>query len=238
MSPAPKRFDCLPLPRSADGRACRISDKFNLPGFPGYDPDHRQHRGADSTFRKNVPESPIDHPHSSKHYEIPEGTLAVAVLPGVVVYAEMNFEAWIPGDHRTGYVVVIDHGGGLRTARHHLAELRVKKGDVVTAGQVIGVTGGSPNAAGKKPGTPGLIHDHLDAILVKATHVDGPTFNARHAGQYIDPGPFFRGAVAVPHIGVAGAEAYFAPPPPDPTAVAKALAAAGGAFRRIGDFFR
>jgi murein DD-endopeptidase MepM/ murein hydrolase activator NlpD len=47
-----------------------------------------------------------------------------------------------------GNCVVLDHGQGLLTLYLHLSEFKVKEGDVVERGQVIGLSGGTGRATG------------------------------------------------------------------------------------------
>lgn len=82
--------------------------------------DHQVHTGLDlaSVARAEVP----------------------AANAGQVVFAD---ELGIYGN-----IVVIDHGLGLMTLYSHLTEFRVKQGDNVKAGQVVGTTGTTGLAAG------------------------------------------------------------------------------------------
>lgn len=213
-----RTFANVPMPRAVDGRPPVISDPFNLPGWPGYDPDHRAHRSGDWFYRIAAA-----HYHGGSHYEILPGTTALAVLPGVVLYAELNYEAWLhaksknKADHCTGYVVVLDHGDGLRTAYHHLSRVDVDPGQSVAAGAELGLVGGSPNRAGFDPGTPGVVHLHgPDVILVKPGHHDGPTFDPQRAGLYVDPRPYLKGAKILDHR-----EPVWVPPAPTATDLAE-----------------
>jgi len=63
-----------------------------------------------------------------------------------------------------GNFVVLDHGQGLLTLYLHLSEFKVKEGDVVKRGQVIGLSGGTGRATGP----------HLDVRI-------------RWQGTYLDP---------------------------------------------------
>ena len=47
-----------------------------------------------------------------------------------------------------GNVVWIDHGGEVLTVYAHLSEIRVRNGDAVEPGMVIGLSGASGNASG------------------------------------------------------------------------------------------
>jgi len=69
----------------------------------------------------------------------PEGTPVRAAGYGVVVYA---------GDGMRGYgnAIVLDHGDGVTTLYGHLKKIRVRSGDAVAAGSVIGTVGDTGNA--------------------------------------------------------------------------------------------
>ncbi len=69
----------------------------------------------------------------------PDGSDVRAAEYGLVLYA---------GDGLRGYgnVIVLDHGEGITTLYAHLKEFRVKSGDAVAAGQVIGAVGRTGNA--------------------------------------------------------------------------------------------
>lgn len=78
--------------------------------------------------------------HLGLDYGVPAGTPVHAVNRGTVILARpLYFE---------GSCVVIDHGQGLFSLYLHLSEFRVKEGDQVDTGQLIGVSGGSGRATG------------------------------------------------------------------------------------------
>jgi murein DD-endopeptidase MepM/ murein hydrolase activator NlpD len=78
--------------------------------------------------------------HRGEDYGAPEGTPIVAAAPGRVVAA----------GPRGGYgnAVEIDHGNGLVTLYAHAAELSVRAGDSVDAGQEIATVGETGRATG------------------------------------------------------------------------------------------
>jgi murein DD-endopeptidase MepM/ murein hydrolase activator NlpD len=78
--------------------------------------------------------------HQGLDFRVPTGTQVSAVNAGTVTLAQfLYFE---------GNCVVIDHGQGLLTLYLHLSELRVKPGDHVAKGQLIGLSGGTGRATG------------------------------------------------------------------------------------------
>ena len=78
--------------------------------------------------------------HQGLDFRVPTGTPVNAVNSGIVILAKsLYFE---------GNCIVIDHGQGLLTLYLHLSELRVKEGDPVAKGQLIGLSGGTGRATG------------------------------------------------------------------------------------------
>jgi murein DD-endopeptidase MepM/ murein hydrolase activator NlpD len=90
-----------------------------------------------------------------------EGTEVFAAGDGTVAYA---------GDSLRGYgnALVLDHGAGVTTLYGHLRGIRVKSGDVVPRGTVIGTVGKTGNAT----------TSHLH-------------FEVRVSGRSVDPGIYF-----------------------------------------------
>lgn len=86
---------------------------------------------------------PIDNSmkfHRGVDLALPLGTEVPAPRPGTVTFA----------GEQTGYglTVVVDHGGGLTTRVAHLSAIRVKVGDQVAAGDVLGQVGATGRATG------------------------------------------------------------------------------------------
>jgi murein DD-endopeptidase MepM/ murein hydrolase activator NlpD len=78
--------------------------------------------------------------HLGLDYGVPAGTPVHAVNRGTVILARpLYFE---------GSCVVIDHGRGLFSLYLHLSDFKVKEGDQVETGQLIGLSGGSGRATG------------------------------------------------------------------------------------------
>jgi murein DD-endopeptidase MepM/ murein hydrolase activator NlpD len=79
-------------------------------------------------------------PHLGLDYRVHTGTPVAAMNQGTVLLARfLYFE---------GNCVVIDHGQGLLTLYFHLSEIKVKEGDPVKRGEIIGLSGGTGRATG------------------------------------------------------------------------------------------
>ena len=78
--------------------------------------------------------------HQGLDYRVPQATPVSAVNAGTVILARsLYFE---------GNCVVIDHGQGLLTLYLHLSDFKVKEGDAVKRGQLIGLSGATGRATG------------------------------------------------------------------------------------------
>lgn len=95
-------------------------------------------------------------PHWGLDYRVHTGTPVEAMNSGTVLMARFLYYE--------GNFVVIDHGQGLMTLYLHLSELKVKEGDAIKRGEVIGLSGGTGRATGP----------HLDVRV-------------RWQGTYLDP---------------------------------------------------
>jgi murein DD-endopeptidase MepM/ murein hydrolase activator NlpD len=94
-------------------------------------------------------------PHMGLDFRVPAGTPVAAMNDGTVLLARPLFYE--------GNFVVIDHGQGLLTLYLHLSEFKVKEGDVVKRGQIIGLSGGTGRATGP--------HLHV-AVRWQGTYLD------------------------------------------------------------------
>ncbi|MGH9512104.1 MAG: M23 family metallopeptidase [Terriglobales bacterium] len=91
--------------------------------------------GTQRTFNGEVQST-----HQGLDYAVPEGTQVSAMNSGVVLVARpMYFE---------GNCVMLDHGQGLLTIYMHLSDFKVKEGEQVKRGQLIGLSGGTGRATG------------------------------------------------------------------------------------------
>ncbi len=93
--------------------------------------------------------------HQAVDLRAPAGTSIYAAMSGTVVSA-----GW---DGNYGKSIVIDHGNGIKTRYAHEQEIFVKRGDTVSAGEVIGTVGRTGNATGN--------HLHFE-ILVNGTRIN------------------------------------------------------------------
>ena len=79
--------------------------------------------------------------HSGEDWRVPEGTAVIAVADGVVASIQKS-----PGsEDRCGCRVSLNVSGLGRVIYCHLNQVSVAKGDNVTRGQVIGLSGGRPS---------------------------------------------------------------------------------------------
>jgi murein DD-endopeptidase MepM/ murein hydrolase activator NlpD len=99
--------------------------------------------------------------HDGVDISLPTGTFVVATAPGTVVLA--NISGLIAG---FGNYIEIDHGNGMVTRYAHLGDLRVRYGQKVSRGQVIGTVGSSG----------GSIAPHLHYEVIK----NGKNVNPAH----------------------------------------------------------
>ncbi len=94
-------------------------------------------------------------PHLGLDFRVPSGTPVAAMNDGTVLLARpLYFE---------GNFVVLDHGQGLLTLYLHLSEFKVKEGDQVKRGAVLGLSGGTGRATGP--------HLHV-AVRWQGTYLD------------------------------------------------------------------
>lgn len=80
-------------------------------------------------------------PHTGTDIAAPEGTPVKASGDGEVVLSGKDY-------FYTGNMVVVDHGQGLQTIYAHLKEAKVKEGDKVKQGDIIGLVGKTGRATG------------------------------------------------------------------------------------------
>ena len=110
--------------------------------------------GAFRTFNGSIPSR-----HTGWDQRAPIGTPVMASATGRVAFTG---ELDIRGNH-----VVIDHGYGVFTTYSHFSQIHVTRGQFVSKGQVIGVTGETGRAGGP--------HFHWE-VAVNGEFVDGVEF--------------------------------------------------------------
>ena len=113
-----------------------------------------------SPYAFEPPYGGYPHFHTGIDLAGPFGTPIVAAADGVVAAADVSTVGY--GNH-----IIIAHAGGLLTLYGHLEAMMVKPGDVVKAGQLIGLLGSTGNSTGP--------HCH---------------FEVRVNGSPVDPRPF------------------------------------------------
>jgi len=94
-------------------------------------------------------------PHLGLDFRVPSGTPVAAMNSGTVLLARPLFFE--------GNFVVLDHGQGFLTLYMHLSEFKVKEGDQVKRGEIIGLSGGTGRATGP--------HLHV-AVRWQGTYLD------------------------------------------------------------------
>jgi murein DD-endopeptidase MepM/ murein hydrolase activator NlpD len=100
-------------------------------------------------------------PHEGTDYHAPLGTTVRASNRGTVVLARSLYYE--------GNCVAVDHGQGLVTIYMHLSEIKVKEGQPVERGQVLGLSGNTGRSTGP--------HLHF-AVRWKGWYLDGRTLVA------------------------------------------------------------
>lgn len=158
-----------PIPVLGSEIKPRISDGFGEEKRAG-----KGHYGADIMYPR-AQGGEFEYPQFTPHYMMPNGTPCLAMSAGTV----LRF-----GESGTGRYVEIDHGarwglGRATTVYRHLAETLVSKGDVVAAGQQIGVCGNDPRSGAKSI-------NHLHFELWDRKKPDGPRLDIAFG---VDPGP-------------------------------------------------
>lgn len=125
-----------PLPTLADGRIARVTDGFSAEKTA----EHRQHLGVDVMYQRR-PNEPAELPRGTKLFYVPPGTPVLAAFDGKI---------WGTSVTDYGHSVAIDHGnapdiGPAVTFYQHMASFARpwKKGDVIRAGEPLGIVGGS-----------------------------------------------------------------------------------------------
>ncbi|QJA05545.1 M23 family metallopeptidase [Thermosulfurimonas marina] len=114
-------------------------------------------------------------PHSGVDFAVPAGTPVRAAQSGRVV---LTGDFYLPGK-----VIILSHGCGIYTYYAHLSRIKVKKGQEVSQGEVIALSGATGRATGA--------HLHF-GLYVAGERVD-PLFVIRSLEDYYER---FRGEIA------------------------------------------
>ena len=95
-------------------------------------------------------------PHKAIDIAQPQGSIVKAAADGIVYYVQR-------GGSRGYSYVLIGHRGGYATLYGHLMSINVKKGQDISKGQPIGLSGGTPGTSGAGLMTTGP-HLHFEVI--------------------------------------------------------------------------
>ncbi len=110
-------------------------------------------RGITAFFGDSGYKSRFGVAHRAVDIRLPQGSRVMAAAPGLVYKAKNN---------GYGYsYITIAHPGGLATVYGHISGILVKEGDVVRAGDLIGLSGGIPGTKGAGYMTTGA-HLHFE----------------------------------------------------------------------------
>ena len=80
-------------------------------------------------------------PHYGIDFHAPEGTPVKAMMDGVITLAEKDM-------YFTGGTIIFDHGHGISTLFMHMKDIKVKVGQKVKQGEIVGTLGQSGRATG------------------------------------------------------------------------------------------
>lgn len=164
-STAPSPVWVYPVP-SLDGRLAVVSSPFRARASD--DGKRTQHLGVDLMYRRRdardvVAVFPPGTAGGSRMFFMPDGIAALAASAGVVTFAAMT---------PVGNTVVVRHSNGWATYYTHLATLAVRAGEFVSAGQVLGTIGASPE----------------DPAQLRHLHVE--LWKSARRSDAVDPAPY------------------------------------------------
>ena len=80
-------------------------------------------------------------PHYGIDFHAPEGTPVKAMMDGIVSLSEKNM-------YFTGGTIIFDHGHGISTLYMHMKQIKVKVGQKVKKGEIVGTLGKTGRATG------------------------------------------------------------------------------------------
>jgi biotin carboxyl carrier protein len=131
----------------------------------------------DPTFTSEYGEDRSTGQHKGVDIRASSGTPVKSPESGVIIDAEMRNNA-------CGGTIHIDHQNGYKTRYCHIKQIDVKKGDTVSKGQVIGLSGGDSNDPGKGRST----GPHLHFELYKNGQITNPKNYITSGGSVINAG--------------------------------------------------
>jgi hypothetical protein len=140
------------------------------------------HYGVDILYPRAGEPPGLPMTAASGKWAVPERVPAVAYADGVVIKS-----SWTG----TGDRVRIDHGEGLETGYMHLRDRKVRVGEKVRAGQVLGRVSFNP----WKRGAPAAEPPPAPPRQVGLNHLH---FEVYKNGKQVDPGPFLKNAIVQP----------------------------------------
>jgi len=103
---------------------------------------------------------------------IPHEAIDIRALQGTPIHAPADGVVYKTRDNGYGYsYIILAHAGGFMTLYGHVSEIRVKEGEKVMEGQVIGLSGATPGTKGA-------------GLLTTGPHLH---FEVMKGGQHVDP---------------------------------------------------
>ncbi|MFH1546745.1 MAG: peptidoglycan DD-metalloendopeptidase family protein [Patescibacteria group bacterium] len=112
-------------------------------------------RGITAYFLDSSYQQRFGIPHHAIDIRLPQNSRVAAAAPGIIYKAK---------DNGTGYsYITIAHPGGLATSYGHISKILVEEGEMVRAGDLIGLSGGIPGTRGAGYITTGA-HLHFEVI--------------------------------------------------------------------------
>lgn len=131
------------LARERPGLLDHLNREGTVEGYRGYANGGLVRPVAGGTVTSGFGAPRGAYPHQGIDFAVPIGTAVRAALDGVVLNA-----GWNAIGGRTGIGGFLGHEGGRNTYYGHLSKLLVQVGDLVKAGQVIGLSGNTGRSTG------------------------------------------------------------------------------------------
>lgn len=110
-------------------------------------------------------------PGYQERFGIPHNAIDIRTPEGTEIHAPADGYVYKVHDGGMGYsYLILAHRSNMMTVYGHLLEFRVKEGDIVQEGQVVGLSGGTPGTKGAGLLTTGA-HLHFE-VFKEGEHVD------------------------------------------------------------------